>query len=993
LQNLKHSRNCKTWARHGVALLLVLALSACNPQDDPPATSGTSSGVGNTPQTYELNGSVTGLSRDGLVLLVGSTAIAVESGAGSVALATGLSSGTAYSVTVQTQPAGETCSVANGMGMIRSANVGNVVITCAAQANALGGTITGLTVDGLVLANGADRLAVPAHATAFTLATAVAYGSAYQVTVQTQPAGLACAVSQGSGVMPDGPVTSVTVSCTSEPFTLSGTIAGLGNHVGLVLANGADSLSVAANVTAFTLPTPVDFGSTYAVTVTSAPAGLTCSVTNGSGAMPPMNVSNIVVTCANRAYALGGTITGLTHAGLVLANGSDTLAVAANAATFTMSAAVPYGATYHVTVQTQPVNMLCTVNQGDGTMPDSDVTDLTVNCSVPTYTIGGTITGLTMNGLVLLNDGGDATAIAPNATQFTMNTGVAAGSSYAVAIGTQPYGISLSCTVSGAAGTAGSDVTTVAVSCGSSTPAQSLLLGYFYDPFSMAVDGEGNVYVADRYAQSIKKVPYANGVYGMPTVVAAGFNAPSGVGIDAGGNLYVADEGANAVLQVPYVGGGYGTPVTLGSGYSSPYGLTLDSSGNVYVADTGNSVVKKISYSNGVFGSPAVIASGFQFVYAVAVDPSGNVWAPDNNNNAVKEVPFSNGSYGTPVTVGSGWQQPDGIAVDPSGNVYVADTHNTNGPVKMIPFSNGSYGAPLVIASGLYPYAVTVDGSGNVFAGSSGSGQVYRISNSNGTWYPPVALGAGLDYPHGLAVDGNRNLYVADTNSQSIKMFSYANGSYGAATTLATGFSAPRGVACDPAGNLFVADTNHNAVKEIPHVNGTYGTPVTLGSGFSRPYALALDASGNVFVADSQHGAVKEIPLSNGSYGTPVTLASGLNFPQGVAVDGAGNIFVTDSNNNVVREIPLTNGTYGTAVTVASGFSSPNGIGVDASGNLYVADTAHNALQWIPYSNGVYGTAVSIGSGFKFPQSVAVDFNGRVYVADYNAIQIFAPPP
>jgi hypothetical protein len=103
---------------------------------------------------------------------------------------------------------------------------------------------------------------VAANATTFTMPTAVAYTSSYSVQVKTQPAGLACSVSSGSGTMPANAVTGVVVNCTDQPFAVGGSITGLGNHSGLILTNGADSVTVPANASTFTMPTPVAFGST-----------------------------------------------------------------------------------------------------------------------------------------------------------------------------------------------------------------------------------------------------------------------------------------------------------------------------------------------------------------------------------------------------------------------------------------------------------------------------------------------------------------------------------------------------------------------------------------------------------------------------------------------------------------------------------------------------------------------------------------------------------
>ena len=101
----------------------------------------------------------------------------------------------------------------------------------------LGGTISGLTRTGLVLANGANIVSVPANTTSFTLPTPVAYAAGYGVTVATQPAGLSCMVSNGSGSMPASDVTSVKVKCLDDPATVGATAKGL-NARGLVLFLG-----------------------------------------------------------------------------------------------------------------------------------------------------------------------------------------------------------------------------------------------------------------------------------------------------------------------------------------------------------------------------------------------------------------------------------------------------------------------------------------------------------------------------------------------------------------------------------------------------------------------------------------------------------------------------------------------------------------------------------------------------------------------------------
>jgi hypothetical protein len=398
------------------------------------------------------------------VLANGGETITVNSGATSFAFLNTLASGASFAVTAQTVPTGLTCSVASGSGSIASANVNNVVVTCAPQAFTLGGTINGLRTAGLVLAQGNDRLTVAANATQFAFTNPLAVEGSYGVSVETQPIGASCGVTNGSGVMPVGNVAQVVIGCSDQPYTLGGTIAGL-STTGLVLANAGDTLGVAANATQFTLPTALAYDRAYAVTVQSQPAGLTCSVSSGSGNMPASNVSSVAITCSPQSYTVGGTISGLGIAGLVLANGSDTIAPAVNATQFTMPASVAFGAGYALTVSSQPAGRTCTISNGAGIMPVGGVTNVSVVCSANTYSVGGSVAALTANGLVLAN-GSDTLSVAANATLFTMPTGVASGSNYSLVVQTQPT--AQLCTLSNATGTVGAaNVSNAQVSCGS----------------------------------------------------------------------------------------------------------------------------------------------------------------------------------------------------------------------------------------------------------------------------------------------------------------------------------------------------------------------------------------------------------------------------------------------------------------------------------------------------------------------------------------------
>jgi hypothetical protein len=450
-----------------------LTCSVANGTGTMPAANVTNVVVTCSGQSYTVGGTITGLSASGMVLANGSDTLNVASGAGSFTMPRLVASGGGYAVTVQAQPAGQNCTVTNGTGTVGTSNVGNIGVSCVASDYTLSGTINGLTANGLVLANAGATITLNANAASFTFGPVLTAGSSYAVSVQTQPTGLTCSVANGSGTAGAANVTDVAVTCSSLSYTLGGTVNGLVANGVVVLSNGADTLSVAANGS-FTFNQPVAYTSAYAVGVATQPTGMTCSVANGTGTMPAANVSNVMVTCSPQAYTVGGTISGLTQAGLVLANGGDLLTVSATATSFQMPQSVAYGSGYDVIVHTQPTGQTCTVANGSGTMGAGNVANVAVTCTLNSYTLGGNISGLNAGGLavvsnLVLANGTDTLTVPFGATKFQFVQQVTYGSSYSVVVKQQPSLLGLlplSCTVSNGGGVMGAGpVANVVVTC------------------------------------------------------------------------------------------------------------------------------------------------------------------------------------------------------------------------------------------------------------------------------------------------------------------------------------------------------------------------------------------------------------------------------------------------------------------------------------------------------------------------------------------------
>jgi hypothetical protein len=326
----------------------------------------------------------------------------------------------------------------------------------------IGGSVTGLSGSGLVLAdNGTDTLTITGTGTvAFTFNTAVS--GAYAVTVKTQPTNPSqtCTVTNGTGTATAN-VTTVQVACSSA-YTIGGTVTGL-TGTGLVLAdNATDTLTITGTGTVpFTFKTAVS--STYNVTVVTQPTNQTCTIVNGAGTAKA-NVTNVQVNCSSK-FSIGGTVTGLTGSGLVLSdNGNDTVTITGTGTqTFKFPTLVP-GA-YSVAVQTQPTNptQTCLVTNGTGTA-SANVTNVQVTCSSG-FTIGGSVSGLNGSGLVLLDNATDSLTITGTGSIAFTFPALVSGA-YNVTVKTQPSNPLQKCIVTNGTGTATAPVTNVQVSCG-----------------------------------------------------------------------------------------------------------------------------------------------------------------------------------------------------------------------------------------------------------------------------------------------------------------------------------------------------------------------------------------------------------------------------------------------------------------------------------------------------------------------------------------------
>jgi len=491
-------------------------------------------------------------------------------------------------------------------------------------------------------------------------------------------------------------------------------------------------------------------------------------------------------------------------------------------------------------------------------------------------------------------------------------------------------------TIAGAAGTVGSVD-------GTGSDAR------FSSPDHLALDGAGNLYVADRLNATIRKVVLASGVvttiagtagmHGSTDGVgtSARLEEPDGLVFDGAGNLFFSDRGSTAVRRITLATGAVTTVAgswgmsgsTDGVGpaarFTWPAGLASDGAGNLYVADVDSYAVRKIVVATAsvttVAGSAAKrgstdgtgAAARFSTPLRVAEDGAGNLFVA--SDFAIRKVALPggevttfagvSGTYGTTDGRGTAarFRTIRGLVSDKAGTLYVSDTGNYT--IRKV-----DLGTAMV---------TTIAGTAFMAGSADGTGAAARF-----------------DYPQGLALDGAGNLFVADSTASTLRKIDLATravttfaGAYRAAGTVdAAGtdarFYAPEDLTAAGDGNLYVADTGTNIIRRVVVATAQVTTLAGLanisggttdGTGgaarFASPRAISADGAGNLYVADSAGPTIRKMVISTGAVttliGVPGRLGvkegpfpAGLNQPYGLASLYTGDLVIVDAAENAL---------------------------------------------------------------------------------------------
>ncbi|MBD1394155.1 MBG domain-containing protein [Mucilaginibacter glaciei] len=563
-------------------------------------------------------------------------------------------------------------------------------------------------------------------------------------------------------------------------------------------------------------------------------------------------------------------------------------------------------------------------------------------------------------------------------------------------------------------------------------------------PYGINIDKSGNLIVADSYNNLIRRITPSGDVSTVAGTGAQGrkdgsfstatFQVPYSVAADSDGNIYVADKSNNCIRKIST--SGFVTTIT-DTIYKNPVSITVDDQNRLYLAtendfsilqfDANGGRLSRMPFSGGYYKSflnSTDTLSQYKGSMGLQFDGKNNLLVTDPLNGLIRKVAI----YGYAITP----RLPAGLSLDGAGGItgtptivspatnYTVTAYNNNGSIttninltvdkgsKVITFNKlnaVTYGD----ADYFSPGATSTDTLNTIVYTSSNLAVATIVDNLIHVT-GPGATTITASQP------GNTNYNDATPVTQSLTVNKPTlNGpaiSYGAIAPFTVNVAIKP---ITPASNGGDIPNQIYATTSTYAGSGLYGskdTVVAKGATFSSPLSVTNDATGNVYVADANANVIRKISAT----GVVTTLAgqptkgsangqgaaASFNYPAGIAVDKAGNVYVADFGNNMIRKITPTglvttlagqlNAGRANGQGTAASFTLPNSVAIDKDGNLIVADTYNNLIRKITPA-GLVTTLAGSGSpglrdgtgtaaAFRAPYSVAVNSAGYIYVAD-----------
>ena len=549
-------------------------------------------------------------------------------------------------------------------------------------------------------------------------------------------------------------------------------------------------------------------------------------------------------------------------------------------------------------------------------------------------------------------------------------------------------------------------------------------------PSDVAVDREGNLFISDRSNNRIRKVDPQGTIttyaglgpawYGGDYDLAldAYLKFPFGIALDGNGNLYIADRGNNRIRKVNSDGiittvAGDGLFASRGdrgpatrANLAYPTDVAVDTSGNYYIADRNNSLVRKVTplgiisqivgtgvtHFNGDQGLAPETNLHLPFAVALSADEK-YLYIVDRNHFRIRKLEFATQRITTVAGNGHRFKEenpgkalgallngPWGLEIDKSGNLIVADQSNH-------------------ILRKVTPEGFIFNFAGNGKPGESGDGK--------------PAKAATLHKPTILVYDPHQNLYVAVRSGNGWRIrkinpqgqISWFAGNSKVGTegdgepAKNASFYVIADMAADSAGNLYIADRANPFVRKIDR-NGIItrigGTDWAKLEGDIHPNGIELDAKNNIYVSDSgssriwkinSHGGVSRF-AGNGDFedhgdGGPA-LKAGIRSPGDLKFSPSGELYVAEERGHYIRKIDSQGIIHRVAGTGVAGFggdggpalqaqiNGPTSMVFDQQGNLYFTDRVNGRIRKVD-AQGIISTVAGKEHGGYLEEGLEIN--------------------
>jgi sugar lactone lactonase YvrE/alpha-tubulin suppressor-like RCC1 family protein len=568
----------------------------------------------------------------------------------------------------------------------------------------------------------------------------------------------------------------------------------------------------------------------------------------------------------------------------------------------------------------------------------------------------------------------------------------------------------------------------------------------FNAPVGLGVDSAGNIYVADLLNHAIRKITpigttttfaglAGTGGYSTGSGSGARFNRPSSITVDSFNNIYVADAFNHTIRKITpdgevtdFAGSPFQNQQLDGIGsaasFHTPYGVAVDSFNNVYVTDTFNQTIRKITPAqqvttfaglSGVAGNVdgTGLAARFNLPVAIVADPSDNLYVCDYGNHTIRKITPTGavttlaGLSGVPGdTDGTGsaarFYFPRGITIDSIGNLYVADVQREI--IRRI----SSTGVVTTIA-GLAGFNASWDGTGSSARFSSPCGIAYfskylYVSEADSNTIRKivledpkalrdvVAISAGPSHSYFAKKDGT--MWACGTPSGTSPLGNYSRkvGALTQVQTIRPRINSPSSAAYDDDGNLYIADHMFNGKVRKFSTTGV----MTVIAEASWVHGVCVDKNKYVYFTCTEgikridpNGVITTITgnagVTSGTYSPTLNPTLGRK----IVADDMGSLYVCNSTQHTIERVNLNTKT----VTVFAGsagnsgsadgqggaarFNTPCGITKDSYGNLYIADYRNGSVRRIT-PTGFVSTVIT-----SLTRTVDVAADGNVLLVSY----------